>query len=193
MNEEQQFVPGHKPEAPQTSEAGVEHHEQAETPAKPEKLEQHAEKAPEDDIERIRSSIQQEAKPAEADKPKTERSEPAASPTTIGKVLKDQALFRTLKNLRQHLSPPERGLSKIVHQPVVDAVSEVGGKTVARPSGILGGGICAFLGSLGYLYLAKHIGFHYNYLLFLLLFVGGFAVGIVLELIVRLAFRFKRA
>jgi hypothetical protein len=61
-------------------------------------------------------------------------------------------------------------------------VSGATGQTLARPSGLLGGGICALLGSLIYLYLAKHIGFNYNYLLFVLFFGGGFIIGLVIEL-----------
>jgi hypothetical protein len=80
----------------------------------------------------------------------------------------------------------ERGLSKLIHQPAVRAVSEVGAKTVSRPSGLLGGGLLAFLGSSTYLFMTKYIGFRYNYLVFLLLFVGGFVLGLVLELLVRL-------
>jgi hypothetical protein len=75
-------------------------------------------------------------------------------------------------------------LSKVIHQPVVRAVSEVAAKTISRPSGLLGGGIVAFLGSAGYLYFTKYIGLPYNYFIFTLLFLGGFVVGLSLELIV---------
>jgi hypothetical protein len=65
--------------------------------------------------------------------------------------------------------------------------SEAAGRTVSRPSGLLGGGLVAFLGTTGYLYLARHIGFTYNYLVFLLLLAGGFILGVSLELLVHLA------
>lgn len=86
-----------------------------------------------------------------------------------------------LQRLRRHETKPERALSRIVHQPAVRVVSEAASKTVSRPSGLLGGGIVALLGTSGYLYLAKHTGFSYNYTVFLLLFVGGFLVGVALE------------
>ena len=75
-------------------------------------------------------------------------------------------------------------MSRIIHQPAIDAASEATAKTIARPSGILGGGICAFAGSLFFLYFAKHDGFHYNYLLFLVFFIGGFAIGLLFEVLV---------
>jgi hypothetical protein len=83
-------------------------------------------------------------------------------------------------------------LSRVVHQPVVRAVSEAAGKTVSRPSGMLGGGLVAFIGSLGYLYLTKHIGFEYNFTVFLVLFAGGFVLGVVLELVVWLLLKNRR-
>lgn len=100
----------------------------------------------------------------------------------VSRELKREALQRTLTRVRKQLSAPSRTFSKVIHQPAVNAVSQVTGQTVARPSGLLGGSICAFLGSSIFLWMAKHYGFNYNYLLFFLLFIVGFAVGMVLEL-----------
>lgn len=103
----------------------------------------------------------------------------------INHDLKKITLQRELTQIRRKLSAPERTLSKVIHQPVVRAVSEVSGKTISRPSGLLGGGILAFVGSTGYLLLAKNLGFsRYNYVIFLALFAAGFVIGMILELIV---------
>ena len=102
------------------------------------------------------------------------------------KFLKKQSLSRELRTLQRKESAPARSLSRVIHQPVVRLVSDVAGKTISRPSGLLGGGVVAFLGSSVYLYLAYHVGFTYRPTVFLLLLVAGFAVGIVLELLIRL-------
>lgn len=108
----------------------------------------------------------------------------------INRDLKNITLQRELTQIRRRLSAPERTLSKIIHQPVVRAVSEVSSKTISRPSGLLGGGILAFIGTTGYLLLAKNQGFsRYNYVVFLVLFAAGFVIGMVLELLVWLAMR----
>lgn len=99
----------------------------------------------------------------------------------VSRELKKEALQRTLTRVRKHLSAPAQTFSKVIHQPVVDAVSQAGAKTIARPSGVLGGSIVAFLGSSIFLWMARHYGFAYNYLLFFLLFLGGFALGMALE------------
>lgn len=91
---------------------------------------------------------------------------------------------RTLVRIRHHLSAPEKVFSRVIHQPLIDSASETAGKTIARPSGILSGGICALLGSSILLYISKHYGYRYNYLVFLAFFVGGFVIGLIVELLV---------
>jgi hypothetical protein len=110
------------------------------------------------------------------------RAEPVS--TLISTEARQADKNRQVKRIQRQLKPADKVLSKVIHQPVVRAVSEVAAKTVSRPSGLLGGGIVAFLGSAAYLYFTKYIGLPYNYFLFTLLFVGGFVIGLSLELIV---------
>lgn len=105
-------------------------------------------------------------------------------PLFVNHELKKMALDRTLARVRRQLSTPDKLLSKAIHQPIVQVISETGSKTIARPSGILMGSLCALLGSSFVFYLAKHYGFRYNYLLFFGLFLGGFMVGLIIELII---------
>lgn len=117
-----------------------------------------------------------------------ERQESASQQSPLGTQheLKADAYERTLQKVRKDLNAPEKTLSRIIHQPVIESLSNVGGKTVARPSGILGGGIVGILGSSAVLYMAKHYGFQYNFFVFFLLFVGGFGLGILAEVLLRL-------
>lgn len=69
-----------------------------------------------------------------------------------------------------------------MHNKAVEKVSDGIGKTVARPSGILGGGIVSLLGSCILLYMSKQYGFEYNFFVFFALMGGGFLLGVVLEL-----------
>jgi hypothetical protein len=108
-------------------------------------------------------------------------------PAFIDNAIKTLRLNQSLKHVQRRLKPTDRALSKVIHQPAVRKVSEVSAKTVSRPSGLLGGGVMAFVGSLAYLFLAKHIGFQYNYLLFTVFFVGGFALGLAAELVLNAA------
>jgi hypothetical protein len=117
-------------------------------------------------------------------------AEKASQPTTprhVNRELKQITLRRELLQIQRKLAAPQRVLSRVIHQPVVRVVSEAAGQTVSRPSGLLGGGLVAFFGTTGYLYLARHIGFAYNYFVFLLLLGSGFVFGLGLELLVHLA------
>lgn len=118
-----------------------------------------------------------------------EKATHAPSELYVNQELKEQTWNRSMTRVRKHLSAPNRAFSKVIHQPAVDVVSRAGAKTVARPSGLLMGSIFAFLGSSFFLWMSKHYGFRYNYLVFFMFFVGGFAVGIVVEM---LMFVFRR-
>lgn len=109
----------------------------------------------------------------------------------VQKELKADAYKRTLRKVQSNLPVPARVFSKVVHQPVIDAISSVAGKTIARPSAFLGGSFFALLGSAVLLYMTKNYGFTYNYAVIFMLFVGGFAVGLVLELLLRVVLRRK--
>ena len=102
----------------------------------------------------------------------------------INRELKDMAFKRSLRTARRHMNAPSRVMSRLIHQPVIEKVSEVAGATVARPSGILGGGLFAFVGSFALLWVTKHYGYTYNYLVFFMLFVSGFAIGMIVELVI---------
>ncbi len=109
-------------------------------------------------------------------------------PAMIGKHLKDMAFSRALTRARKKLSTPSRVFSRFVHLAPIDKASEVLGKTVARPSGMLGGAIIAFLGTSALLWITRHYGYEYNYLLVIILFAMGMAVGLLGEVLLK-AFR----
>jgi hypothetical protein len=118
---------------------------------------------------------------------KLERAEQAAAepaPTHVNRELKDITLGRELKQIRSKLKAPDKVLSRVIHQPVIRAISETSGKTVARPSGLFGGGLVALIGTTSYLLFARHIGLQYNYFAFIVFFAAGFGLGLVLELAV---------
>ena len=144
------------------------------------------EKDPAKKLEQARQTVEQNAV---ADNPMerlqaSEKAQEPLQPLTINRELKSITLRRELQQVRRKLPAPQRVLSRVIHQPVVRAASEAAGKTISRPSGLLGGGFMAFLGTSAYLYFTKHIGVQYNYLVFALLFVGGFIIGLILEFIV---------
>lgn len=144
-----------------------------------------------DKLESIRRSVEQQAVSGKETAP-TGQSESGKQTFTNQKSLKADAYKRTLGRIRTQLSLPSRALSRVVHQPVVDSVSNVAGSTVARPSGIFGGSLVALIGSATLLYMTKHYGFTYNYTVIFVLFVGGFLLGMLLELLIHALLRRRK-
>ena len=101
----------------------------------------------------------------------------------VTRALKKQAYKKVLSQARKQLSPSERTFSSVIHSPTIEKASDIGAKTVARPSGILTGGIVAFVGSSVLFYMSKHYGYRYNPFVFIALLVIGFVAGLLLELV----------
>ena len=104
----------------------------------------------------------------------------------VNNELKEMSRERLLQRVQRQLPTSSKMLSKITHQPIVDTLSQVSEKTIARPSGLLGGSIAALFGSITLLYLSKHYGYSYNFLAFAAVFTIGFALGIATELALKL-------
>ena len=138
-------------------------------------------------LDEIRQTAEREAASAKDTERKVNPNElDNDRPLHINRELKKMAYDRTLKRTRNRLPVYSRPLSRIIHNPVVETASEIGAKTIARPSGIQAGGVTAFLGSSLFLWVARHYGYDYNFLLFVFLFTGGFFVGLIIELALRL-------
>lgn len=145
-------------------------------------------------IEKIRENVEQHASSKSEISPNKEQDTNEESNhhrSYITKKIKAETYQKTLSNVRAELSKGNQILSKVVHQPIIESVSEIGAKTVARPSGILTGGIVGFFGSILILFYAKSIGFVVPSSSFILLFLLGFSVGLLLESIWKLYIKRK--
>lgn len=134
-------------------------------------------------LEAIREQIRENAQSSRELKvhEESDKSHIAANQPFANKELKEMAYKRTLNRVRQQMSAPDRLVSRIIHQPTVNAISEVASKTIGRPSGLLSGGFLSLVGTSTYYYMTKHYGYEYNYLVFLLLLAGGLIAGWLVE------------
>lgn len=176
MSEKLQSSPEHGVEQIDTS---------AESQKSLERLTEAAEQAEKDPIaghiESIKRSVETQAISGKEHNVGDKNTEGASQEFGQTQQLKKDGYKRSLKMIQSNLNLPDRTLSRIVHQPAVERVSNGLAKTVARPSAFLGGSMGALIGSAGLLYISKHNGFTYNYAVFLLLFVGGFFAGALVE------------
>jgi translation elongation factor EF-G len=181
-------------------------HEKFETPSQQEQLEAHerlrenhesaaerSKKKSHEEVEQLHSHAEEKAKST------TEMLQEASlspvdqenEPSFINYELKEIAYQRLLKRARKHLPRYSRAMSKVIHQPVIDNVSEVVSKTIGRPSGIIGGGLMALVGTSIYYVLARHFGYSYNSFVFLLLLTVGFFLGWSTEVIFKMLKNFS--
>lgn len=169
---------------------GREHHGEhqlnsAETKQHHERLREHHEKAAEQahrgkhEAQTIRHEVQEKAiSGSEYHRSQSEKRQPVTPRTKADKA---QAFDAVMYHVHQSMSKPEQAFSSFIHRPVVEKTSEVLGKTVARPSGIAGATIAAFIGLLSIYSVARFAGFELSGSEMPLLLVGGFGVGILVE------------
>lgn len=155
-----------------------------------ERIHKEAEKVPRKNLEHLRHQAKERAVSGQETTAFSEK-DTAPSPMGVQKALKSASYKQTLRRIQTKLSDPDKVLSRVVHQPAVEKLSNIGAQTIARPSGILGGGFIALVGSAVLLYLARHYGFEYNFTAFFLLFMAGFLAGIILEGFLKLVRRRK--
>lgn len=109
-----------------------------------------------------------------AEKKNKEAASPAVKRMGVSSKKQRAANFdKEMTSVRTHLTPTQRGFSKLIHNPTVEKTSEVIGSTIARPNAILAGGIVAFAAVLAVWLLAKH----YGYVLSGFETIGAFIVG----------------
>jgi hypothetical protein len=102
----------------------------------------------------------------------------------IKKATKDQrkaAYKKTLKAIQKEMNPAERAFSKVIHNPVVEATSEVAGKTVARPAALLAGSLTALILTTLVYIVAKYYGYVLSGFEWIATFIIGWAIGLIID------------
>jgi hypothetical protein len=109
--------------------------------------------------------------------------EASASPKrrhgVVSKKERANSYKKRMQSVQAELPPAQRAFSKVIHNPVVEKVSDVTGATVARPNAILLAAIVAFFAVLIVYLTAKH----YGYMLSGFETIGAFIVGWVLGML----------
>jgi hypothetical protein len=112
---------------------------------------------------------------------RTDEDQKTANTYWFSKQYRDDSYKQLIGSVQSRLSKSERVVSKLIHQPIVEKVSEIGSRTVARPSGLLFGSISSFLVSMITYVVARRNGYDMTYSVFILSFFGGFLIGIAAE------------
>lgn len=117
----------------------------------------------------------QDEQPARSER---ETGEVRKAPTRRDKNAKFDAI---MQDAQSQMSPTERAFSKVIHNPLVEKVSDVGAKTVARPNAILTGSMMAFALVLSVYLIARHYGYPLSGTETIVAFVFGWILGLMFD------------
>ncbi len=105
----------------------------------------------------------------------------AAAIKKVTKKQKDTSYKQTMKTIRSQMNAPQRSFSKVIHNPAIESVSEVAGKTVARPNSILAGSFAAFLVVTIVYMVAKRYGYPLSGFETIGAFLAGWFIGTIFD------------
>ena len=115
---------------------------------------------------------------AEHEPQKTERvGEKRVERKIDSKSARKQAYVSIMSQARAEMSAPERTFSAVIHNPVVDKVSNTVANTIARPDAILSGAVFAFVLTLSIYLIAKQSGYPLTGSEAIAAFIIGWAFG----------------
>jgi hypothetical protein len=134
---------------------------------------------PEQRQERLRTARETLKHQPEIQAPAHEKeNEPHQPVTKLDRVMNYR---HTMKSLQRDLKPVSRSFSKFIHAPVIEKMSEVGAKTVFRPSVTLGASLTALMvGGVAFI-TARRYGFSLSGSEFLFALLLGGVIGAFLE------------
>lgn len=99
----------------------------------------------------------------------------------VTKKDKEVVYQQTLKEIRTQMNAPSRTFSKIIHNRVVEQVSDIAGNTIARPNAIISGSTVALiLVSLVYV-IAKKYGYPMSGFETIGAFIIGWLIGVIYD------------
>ncbi len=141
-----------------------------------------AEKSPEANVDSARREVEQvahEKEPTTRDASK--ETSPAERRGPASKRERKTSYDRTMQEVRSEMSGPSRVFSAVIHNPIVEKVSDAVGGTVARPNAILSGASFAFLFTLAIYLIARFNGYPLSGTESIASFAGGWLLGIVFD------------
>jgi len=116
-------------------------------------------------------------------------SEKKSSKEPVHRSHKKMTYRATMRRVESKLPTYQRTFSKVINNDTVDKVSNIASKTVARPSGLLGGGAVTFIALLVITFYASRYGWEVSGSEFIVFVFAGWATGLVLEGLLKLVRR----
>ena len=130
-----------------------------------------------------REQLEKVIEKAESEGVKQEKKQPAKAERIITKEDRKDSFKKTMETVQSQLPKSSRTFSKVIHNPTVEKVSELTGKTIARPNAILSGSVVAFVLTLAIYTLAKINGYPLSGFETIAAFIIGWIAGMLFDYI----------
>ena len=101
----------------------------------------------------------------------------------------NETFNQAMSHVQAQMHRSSRPVSRFIHRPMVEKLSNLAGQTIARPNAILAGGITAFLGVLAIYNYARFAGLSLQGSETLVTFAVGWAIGTVFDIVRRIVGR----
>lgn len=105
------------------------------------------------------------------------------SESPITSKRREQSFKQTMTHIQAEMPKGERAFSKVIHNPTIEKVSDIVGATVARPTSIAAGSLCAFIAVFTLYLIAKNAGFSLSGFETIGAFIAGWLFGILIDLV----------
>ena len=142
--------------------------------------EQSAESARHEALELAKEKEDTEKKKSAAKSESSEKDKPQANSKPTKQQLK-YSFDRSMTAIRKDMSPASRTFSKIIHNPVVDKVSDAVRNSIARPNLIIAGGLGTLILCSAVYLVAKNYGYILSGFEAIGTFILGWAIGAIIE------------
>ncbi len=144
--------------------------------------ERNAEKSKETNVDDARHEALEYASKLERESNAEARHDsPAEKRGVISKRERRASYETTMTEVRTQMSAPSRAFSSIIHQPVVEKISDVVGGTIARPNAVLSGSVTAFLLTMAIYLVARFNGYGLSGTETIAAFTIGWLIGIAFD------------
>ena len=99
----------------------------------------------------------------------------------INKKQRNESYIRTIERVQNELPIADRLFSKIIHNIIIEKISDIIGNIIARPNAMLSGSVIAFVLTLLTYTLSKTIGYNLLGSETILAFILGWVLGIIYD------------
>jgi hypothetical protein len=113
-------------------------------------------------------------------------------PHFIDTDVKRLRMQKNLSRVQAQLNPTQQRFSRLIHQPLIQLVSEAISVSIGRASGLFAAGLTALLGSGIYIFIAAQYNLTYDYRIFFILCAIGYAIGLIAEYSLVVLHRLRR-